>query len=153
KYTYKELQDSILTGIAKGLEATLILFTVGALIGTWISGGIVPALIYYGLEIISPSVFLVVTFLLLAITALTTGTSFGAAVTSGVAFMGVGASFGIPLRLVAGAVICGAYVGDKLSPLSDTTVMTASLANVPVMEHVKGMLPVSLPTMGITAVI
>src|SRR5699024_8253056 len=64
KHTYKELQDSILTGIAKGLEATLILFTVGALIGTWISGGIVPALIYYGLEIISPSVFLVVTFLL-----------------------------------------------------------------------------------------
>src|SRR5699024_10416262 len=91
KHTYKELQDSILTGIAKGLEATLILFTVGALIGTWISGGIVPALIYYGLEIISPSVFLVVTFLLLAITALTTGTSFGAAGTSGVAMMGVGA--------------------------------------------------------------
>src|SRR5699024_7258344 len=112
-----------------------------------------PSLIYYGLAIISPKVFLVVTFLLLAITALTTGTSFGAAGTSGIAMMGVGASFGIPLPLVAGAVISGAYVGDKLSPLSDTTVMTASLTNVPVMEHVKGMLPVSIPTLTITAIL
>ncbi len=152
-HTYLNLQQSIITGISKGLEATLILFTVGALIGTWIAGGIVPSLIYYGLEIIHPSIFLVVAMILLSITSLTTGTSFGAVGTSGIAMMAVGASFGIPLPLVAGAVISGAYVGDKLSPLSDTTVMTASLTKVPVMEHVKGMLPVSVPAYIITAVL
>ncbi|WP_085522701.1 Na+/H+ antiporter NhaC [Tuberibacillus sp. Marseille-P3662] len=153
KHTYKSLQDSIITGISKGLEATMILFTVGALIGTWIAGGIVPALIYYGLAIINPNVFLVVAMILLAITALSTGTSFGAVGTSGIAMMGVGESFGIPLPLVAGAVISGAYVGDKLSPLSDTTVMTASLTEVPVIKHVKGMLPVSLPSLLITGIL
>ncbi len=153
KHTYEDLQNSILSGISKGLEATMILFTVGALIGTWIAGGIVPSLIYYGLEIINPNIFLLVAMVLLTVTALTTGTSFGAVGTSGVAMMGVGASFGIPLPLVAGAVISGAYVGDKLSPLSDTTVMTASLTNVPVIEHVKGMLPVSIPTFFITGVL
>lgn len=153
KHSYKMLQDSIITGISKGLEATLILLTVGALIGTWIAGGIVPTLVYYGLEILNPSIFLVVAMIVCAITSLTTGTSFGTVGTSGIAMMGVGASFGIPLPLVAGAVISGAYVGDKLSPLSDTTVMTASLAKVNVIEHVKGMLPVSLPTLVITAIL
>lgn len=153
KHSYTDLQDSIINGISKGLEATLILFTVGALIGTWIAGGIVPSLVYYGLEILNPSIFLVVAMLLCAITALTTGTSFGTVGTSGIAMMGVGGSFGIPLPLVAGAVISGAYVGDKLSPLSDTTVMTASLTNVKVIEHVKGMLPVSLPTFVITGIL
>jgi len=152
-HTYKNLQNSIISGISRGLEATLILFTVGALIGTWIAGGIVPSLIYYGLEIIRPNVFLVVAMIVLAITSLTTGTSFGSVGTSGIAMMGVGASFDIPLPLVAGAIISGAYIGDKLSPLSDTTVMTASLTNVPVIEHVKGMLPIGIPTITITAIL
>src|SRR5699024_288230 len=152
-HTYKNLQNSIISGISRGLEATLILFTVGALIGTWIAGGIVPSLIYYGLEIIRPNVFLVVAMIVLAITSLTTGTSFGSVGTSGIAMMGVGASFDIPLPLVAGAIISGAYIGDKLSPLSDTTVMTASLTNVPVIEHVKVMLPIGIPTITITAIL
>lgn len=153
KHSYQDLQDSIMKGIYNGLEATLILFSVGALIGTWIAGGIVPSLIYYGLQILNPSIFLVAAMIICAITSLATGTSFGTAGTAGIAMMGIGASFGIPLPLVAGAVISGAYIGDKLSPLSDTTNLTASLSKVNVIEHVKGMLPVSIPTLIITGIL
>ncbi len=153
KHSYQDLQDSIMKGIYNGLEATLILFTVGALIGTWIAGGIVPSLIYYGLQILNPTIFLVAAMIICAITSLATGTSFGTAGTAGIAMMGIGASYGIPLPLVAGSVISGAYVGDKLSPLSDTTNLTASLSRVNVIEHVKGMLPVSIPTLLITGIL
>lgn len=144
-YNYREMQRGLLDGIYDGLEAVLILIVVGALIGTWIAGGIVPSIIYYGLSIISPSVFLLTAFIICSITSITTGTSFGSAGTAGIAMMGIGASFGFPLPLVAGAVISGCYVGDKLSPLSDTTVMTASLSKVDLIEHIKSMLTVSFP--------
>lgn len=144
-YTYMEMQDGILKGIYDGLEAVLVLICVGALIGTWIAGGIVPSLIYFGLSIIDPSIFLLAAFIICAVTSLATGTSFGSAGTAGIAMMGIGASFGFPIPLVAGAVISGCYVGDQISPLSDTTVMTASLSKVNVMKHVKSMLYVTTP--------
>src|SRR5699024_10917651 len=144
-YSYKEMQDGLLKGIYDGSEAVLILISVGALIGTWIVGGVVPAIIYYGLSIIHPSIFLLAAFVVCSITSLATGTSFGSAGTAGIAMMGIGTSFGLPVTLVAGAVISGCYVGDKLSPLSDTTVMTASLSKVNIIEHIKSMLYVSGP--------
>lgn len=144
-YNYKEMQDGLLKGIYDGSEAVLILISVGALIGTWIVGGVVPAIIYYGLSIIHPSIFLLAAFVVCSITSLATGTSFGSAGTAGIAMMGIGTSFGLPVALVAGAVISGCYVGDKLSPLSDTTVMTASLSKVNIIEHIKSMLYVSGP--------
>lgn len=144
-YKYKEMQDGMLNGITDGLEAVLVLLSVGALIGTWIAGGVVPSLIYYGLSVINPSIFLLAAFLICTITSIATGTSFGSAGTAGIAMMAIGASFGFPLPLVAGAVISGCYVGDKLSPLSDTTVMTASLSKVDLIEHIKSMLTVSFP--------
>ncbi|UTR12004.1 Na+/H+ antiporter NhaC [Evansella sp. LMS18] len=144
-YKYKEMQDGILKGIYDGSEAVLVLIAVGALIGTWIAGGIVPSIIYYGLSIINPTIFLLTAFVICAITSLATGTSFGSAGTAGIAMIGIGASFGLPIALVAGAVISGCYVGDKLSPLSDTTVMTASLSKVDLIEHIKSMLYVSAP--------
>lgn len=144
-YTYMEMQQGILKGIADGLEAVLILISVGALIGTWIAGGIVPTIIYYGLSIINPNIFLLAAFIICAITSIATGTSFGSAGTAGIAMMGIGISFGFPVALVAGAVISGCYVGDKLSPLSDTTVMTASLSKVNLIDHIKSMLYVSTP--------
>lgn len=144
-YTYNEMQDGILTGIYDGLEAVLVMLSVGALIGTWIVGGVVPSIIYYGLSIIDPSIFLLAAFIICAITSLATGTSFGSAGTAGIAMMGIGISFGLPVPLVAGAVISGCYVGDKLSPLSDTTIMTASLSKVNLIEHIKSMLYVSTP--------
>ncbi|WP_099159243.1 Na+/H+ antiporter NhaC [Virgibacillus ndiopensis] len=152
-YTYAEMQDGILKGINDGLEAVLILISVGALIGTWIAGGVVPSIIYYGLSIIDPTIFLMAAFIICAITSLATGTSFGSAGTAGIAMMGIGASFGFPIALVAGAVISGCYVGDKLSPLSDTTVMTASLSKVNLIDHIKSMLFVSTPAFIITALL
>jgi len=126
---------------------------VGALIGTWIAGGVVPSIIYYGLLIMNPSVFLLAAFIICIVTSLCTGTSFGTVGTAGIAMMGIGQSFGIPPAMVAGAVISGAYVGDKMSPLSDTTVMTASLCEVDLIDHVKSMLLISAPAIGITAVL
>ncbi|SFB14899.1 malate + proton/lactate + sodium antiporter, NhaC family (TC 2.A.35.1.2) [Lentibacillus halodurans] len=152
-YSYFEMQRGILKGIYDGLEAVLILISVGALIGTWIAGGIVPSIIYYGLTIIDPSIFLLAAFITCAITSLATGTSFGSAGTAGIAMMGIGISFGFPVALVAGAVISGCYVGDKLSPLSDTTVMTASLSKVNVIEHIKSMLYVSIPAFVIAGIL
>src|SRR5699024_647449 len=149
-YTYRNLQGGLLKGIYDGLEAVLILISVGALIGTWIAGGIVPSIIYYGLSIIHPNIFLLTAFAITTITSIATGTSFGSAGTAGIAMMGIGASFGLPTPLVAGAVISGAYVGDKISPLSDTTVMSASLSKVDLIDHIKGMLPVTIPAWLIT---
>jgi NhaC family Na+:H+ antiporter len=147
------MQNGIIKGITDGMEAVLILIVVGALIGTWIVGGVVPSLIYYGLSIINPGIFLMAAFIICAITSLATGTSFGSAGTAGIAMMGIGASFGLPLPLVAGAVISGCYVGDKLSPLSDTTVMTASLTKVDLIEHIKSMLYVSGPAFIIAGIL
>ncbi|WP_415721276.1 Na+/H+ antiporter NhaC [Photobacterium ganghwense] len=143
--SYHAMQTGLIKGIHNGMEAVLILITVGALIGSWIAGGIVPSIIYYGLSVMSPNIFLAAAFVICAMTSLSTGTSFGTAGTAGIAMMGIGHSFGIPLPLVAGAVISGAYVGDKMSPLSDTTVMTASLCKVDLIDHIKSMLYVSGP--------
>lgn len=141
---YADMQKSIIRGITDGMEAIIILMVVGALVGTWISGGIVPSIIYYGLKVIRPSIFLVAAFILCAITSISTGTSWGTAGTAGVAMMGVGAGLGVSPGLTAGAVLSGSYFGDKLSPLSDSTILAASMSEVSVMDHVKGMLPVSI---------
>lgn len=148
-FHYPEIQEGLVKGISNGLGAALILIAVGALIGSWIAGGIVPSIIYFGLSIMNPETFLVSAFVICIVTSLSTGTSFGTVGTVGIAMMGIGHSFGFPLPLVAGSVISGAYVGDKLSPLSDTTVMTASLCQVDVIDHVKSMLYISLPAAGI----
>ncbi|MCG8499532.1 MAG: Na+/H+ antiporter NhaC [Firmicutes bacterium] len=143
-HTYKDMEKAITKGIYNGLDAVLILLAVGALIGTWISGGIVPSLIYYGLKIIHPSIFLLATLIICSITSLSTGTSWGTAGTAGIAMMGIGAGLGIPAPMTAGAVLSGAYFGDKLSPLSDSTILTATMSGIDVVDHVKGMLPVSV---------
>lgn len=152
-YSYKELQSAMNNGIYSGLEAVLILVAVGALIGTWITGGIVPTIIYYGLEFIHPSIFLLATLILCSVTALATGTSWGTAGTVGIAMIGVGGAMGIPLPLVVGAILSGAYFGDKLSPLSDSTVLTASMSKVDVMEHVRSLLYVSIPALVISGIV
>ncbi|GGF63512.1 Na+/H+ antiporter NhaC [Alteromonas lipolytica] len=150
-YTYHQLQKGIIGGVTQGMEAILILISVGALIGSWMAGGIVPNIIYLGLSVMDPSLFLPAAFIICAITSLATGTSFGTAGTAGIAMMGIGAGFGLPPALVAGAAISGAYVGDKLSPLSDTTVMTASMCQVNLIAHIKSMLYVSVPACVIAA--
>ena len=149
--SYEHMQRGLLTGISQGMEAILVLIAVGALIGSWMSGGIVPSIIYYGLSVMNPQIFLFAAFFICAITSIATGTSFGTVGTAGIAMMGIGEGFGLPAPLVAGAAISGAYVGDKLSPLSDTTVMTASLCRVNLVEHIKSMLYISIPAIIIAA--
>lgn len=150
--SYLKMEKGLLKGIYEGMGAILILIAVGALIGSWIAGGVVPTMIYYGLGIISPGMFLMAAMIICSITAIATGTSFGAAGTAGIAMMGIGESFGLPVYLVAGAVISGCYVGDKMSPLSDTTVMTASLSKVDLFRHIHSMAYVSVPAFIIAAI-
>ncbi|MCM3225446.1 Na+/H+ antiporter NhaC [Terribacillus saccharophilus] len=152
-HKYQDLQKSIMNGISNGLEAILILVAVGTLIGTWIAGGVVPTLIYYGLEFIHPSIFLLATLIICSIMSVATGTSWGTAGTAGIAMMAIGEGLGMPLPLVAGAVLSGAYFGDKLSPLSDSTVLASSLSKVDVLEHVRAMLFLSIPAFIITALL
>ena len=152
-HDYKSLEQAAVDGVAKGMGAILILVSVGALVGTWIAGGIVPSIIYFGLKVIHPSIFLLATLIICSLTSLATGTSWGSAATAGIAMMGIGHSLGVPAPLVAGAVLSGVYFGDKLSPLSDSVVLASTMSNVDVVEHIKGMLPISLLSYVITAVL
>ncbi|MGV3002982.1 Na+/H+ antiporter NhaC [Vibrio sp. E150_018] len=152
-HKYKDLEKAALNGISNGLGAVLILLAVGALVGTWISGGIVPTIIYYGLKAIHPSIFLLATMIICSLTALATGTSWGSAGTAGIAMMGIGQGLGIPAPITAGAVLSGCYFGDKMSPLSDSVILASSMSNVEVMEHIKGMLPIALISYIITGVL
>ena len=138
-FSWHNIQNGMVRGITNALPATIILIIVGILIGVWILGGVVPTLIYYGLTILSPSIFLPATVVICSLTSLATGTSWGTTGTIGVALMGVGAGLGFPLPLVAGAVLSGAYFGDKMSPLSDTTNMAPALAGTDLFTHIKHM--------------
>ena len=151
-HQYKELEQAALGGISNGLGAVLILLAVGALVGTWISGGIVPTIIYYGLKAIHPSVFLLATMVICSLTALATGTSWGAAGTAGIAMMGIGQGLGVPAPITACAVLSGCYFGDKMSPLSDSVILASSMSNVEVVEHIKGMLPIAAISYVITGI-
>lgn len=151
--SYSDMEKGIIRGINRGMQAVLIILIVGMLIGSWIAGGIVPTIVYYGLSIMSPTIFLFATFIICMCCSLATGTSFGTAGTAGIAMMAIGGGFGIPAPLVAGVVISGAYVGDKMSPLSDTTIMTASLAQVDLIDHIRSMMYVSVPAIILSSIL
>jgi len=144
KWRYGDLEDAMVQGIIRGLKGLLIFLPIGAIIGTWNAGGIVPAFLYYGLSFVQPSYFLALAFVLSSLVALSTGTSWGTVGTAGIALSGIGLGLGINPAMTAGAILSGAYFGDKLSPLSDTTVLTASLGEIDVMDHVRAMVPVTL---------
>lgn len=138
-FSWQNVQNGMVRGITNALPAMIILMVVGILIGVWILAGVVPTLIYYGLEIMSPAVFLPATVVICAITSLATGTSWGTTGTIGVALMGIGGGLGFPLPLVAGAVLSGAYFGDKMSPLSDTTNLAPAMAGTDLFTHIRHM--------------
>lgn len=135
-YSYAEIMQSIAEKIAKVWGALLILVIVGFMIGAWMLGGTIPMLIYYGLKLISPQFLALTAFVVSAIVSVMTGTSWGSAGTIGVAFMGVAIGMDANLALVAGAVVSGAYFGDKLSPLSDTTNLASAVCGVDLYQHV-----------------
>lgn len=149
-FKWKFIEKSMFDGIYSALQAVVILAIIGVLIGVWLVSGVVPTMIYYGLLIITPTYFLVTTVLICSITSLATGTSWGTAGTIGIALMGVATGLGIPLPMAAGAVISGAYFGDKMSPLSDTTNLAPAMAGTDVFTHVKFMLKATIPAYLIT---
>jgi NhaC family Na+:H+ antiporter len=139
-YSWQDIEEGIISSISGTMQAILILAIIGMIIGTWILGGIVPTLIYYGLQILSPSIFLVATCLLCCVISLATGSSWTTAGTVGIALMGVAAGIGIPAPMAAGAIISGAYFGDKMSPLSDTTNLAPAMAGAKLFDHVRHMI-------------
>ncbi|MGD2215668.1 MAG: Na+/H+ antiporter NhaC [Gemmatimonadales bacterium] len=140
KVPWDDVQAGMVHGINLAMGAILILMVVGTMIGTWIHGGVVPSMIYYGLKVLSPGIFLVATLIICSIVSLGTGSSWSTAGTVGVALIGVGAALSIPLPMVAGAIISGAYFGDKMSPLSDTTNLAPAMAGTDVFTHIRHMI-------------
>ncbi|ACA30990.1 Na+/H+ antiporter NhaC [Histophilus somni] len=152
-YSYNDILDSISFKISKTMPALLILITVGLLIGTWIIGGTIPMMIYYGLKVIDPKFIYITALFLTAIVSICTGTSWGSAGTVGVAFMGVAIGLDANLAATAGAIVAGAYFGDKLSPLSDTTNIASAATNVDLYEHIAHLLYTTLPSFLISALV
>ncbi len=152
-YRSQEIEQGITASIAKGLPATYIMVLVGWMIGTWIAAGTVPMLIYYGLHLISPQYFLVTACLVCAVVSLLTGTSYGTAGTVGIVFMGIAESLGIPAAQAGGAVIAGAYFGDKISPFSDTTILAPMAAGSNIYDHIRHMMWTTVPAFTIGLII
>jgi Na+:H+ antiporter, NhaC family len=148
-HTWTALQAGIVHGISLSLGAVLILLTVGALIGSWILAGIVPTMIYYGLQLLTPSIFLPSACVLCCLVSLATGSSWTTAGTVGVALIGIAVAQDVNPGLAAGAVISGAYFGDKMSPLSDTTNLAPAVAGAELIEHIKHMAWTTTPSIAL----
>ena len=134
-------------------SAILILFLIGAVSGSWMMSGVVPTMIYYGMKIVSPSVFLFVACLVCALVSIVTGSSWTTVATIGIALMGIGTAHGYSVGWTAGAIISGSYFGDKISPLSDTTVLASSVGEVPLFKHIRYMLITTVPSFTIALII
>lgn len=150
---FLDLQKSIMESVSESLGAIFILLLVGMIVAIWNAGGTLPTLIYYGLKIINPSVIVPLTFLLCAVTSVFTGTSFGSIATMGLVTFGIGSSMGISEALLAGAVISGSCFGDKMSPMSDTTNLAATMSGIDVYKHISSMLYTTIPATIISLII
>ena len=151
--TWKMIEEGMINTITMSLHAILILLMVGALIGSWILAGTVPSMIYYGVELISPNYFYVTSCLVCALVGFSIGSSWTVAGTLGIGFMGIAAALDLSLAISAGAIISGAYFGDKLSPLSDTTNLAAAVSNSDLFDHIQHMLWTTVPSFIIALVI
>ena len=153
KVSYKIMINKIAENIQSVTGAILILLFVGALAGTWLISGIIPAMIYYGLKILNPTLFLPACIILCAIISLATGSSWTTSATVGIALIGIGKALGLPAGMIAGSVISGAYFGDKLSPLSDTTNLAPAMAGGDLFSHIKYMALTTVPSIIITLIV
>ena len=152
-HTWKSVRDKIISSIGSAMPSMLILLLIGALAGTWMISGVVPAMIYYGLTIFHPAVFLFATVIISGIVSLSTGSSWSTVATIGIALVGIGTTLGISEGMVAGAVISGSYFGDKMSPLSDTTNLAPAMAGTDLFTHIRYMSITTTPSMIITLII
>lgn len=151
--TWDEMLEEISHKIAKGMPAILILISVGALVGTWMASGTIPLMIYYGIQIVNPQWMLVTSFLITAVVSVVTGTSWGSVATMGVALMGISGALGVSLPATAGACIAGSYLGDKISPLSDTTNLAPIAAGSSLYEHIGHMFYTTIPASIVSLVV
>ncbi|HZK01381.1 MAG TPA: Na+/H+ antiporter NhaC family protein, partial [Anaerovoracaceae bacterium] len=146
-YRWNYLEKGILNSINSAMQACFILMVVGMLIASWLSGGIIQVMIYYGLMLLNPSIFLVASCLICFIVSLSTGSSWTTAGTVGIAIIGIGAGLGMPVGMTGGAIISGAYFGDKMSPLSDTTNLAPAVAGSTLFEHIRHMIWTVTPSL------
>ncbi len=153
KVSYQTMLDEVGNNFKSTSGAILILLMVGALAGTWLISGIIPAMIYYGLQILHPTIFLPACVVIAAVISLATGSSWTTSATVGIALVGIGSAMNIPMGMTAGAVISGAYFGDKMSPLSDTTNLAAAMAGSELFAHIRYMALTTIPSIVITLVI
>ena len=153
KVSYEVMLEAVGANLKSTTGAILILLFVGALAGTWLLSGIIPAMIYYGLQILHPSIFLPACIIICAIISLATGSSWTTSATVGIALIGIGRALEIPVGMVAGAVISGAYFGDKLSPLSDTTNLAPAMARTDLFTHIRYMTYTTVPSIIITLIV
>lgn len=144
--TWRDIEAATSQQVARVLPALLILLAIGGLIGTWMIAGTIPYLVAWGVRLVHPDQLALTAFLAAALMSTVTGTSWGSAGTIGVAMMGTAGALGVPLPLVAGAVVSGAYFGDKMSPLSDTTIVAALSADTDVYAHIRGMTHTAVPS-------
>ena len=151
--SYKKILTSISNSVKSVTGALLILLFVGALAGTWMISGIIPAMVYYGLKILDPNIFLPACIIICSIISVATGSSWTTSATVGIALVGIGKALGIPAGMVGGAVIAGAYFGDKLSPLSDTTNLAAAVTKVDLFKHIKYLTYTTIPSISITLIV
>ena len=151
--SWRESQEGMIHGIGLGLGPTLILLAVGMLIGTWILCGTVPAMIYYGVQILNPGIFYAASAAICAIVSLSIGSSWTVAGTLGIGLMGIAGSFGLSPTITAGAIVSGAYFGDKLSPMSDTTNLASAATGVDLFDHIRHMLWTTVPSFALALLI
>ncbi|MDB3907539.1 Na+/H+ antiporter NhaC [Crocinitomicaceae bacterium] len=152
-FTWKDIEKGMVRSIKSALPAILILLMIGALSGAWLISGIVPTMIYYGLEILNPTIFLFAACVISAIVAVATGSSWSTVATVGVALIGIGSALGIDSAMSAGAIISGAYFGDKMSPLSDTTNLAPAMAGTDLFTHIRYMALTTVPSIAITLIL
>ena len=151
--TFEDFERAATEKITSVSSAIIILLLIGAIGGVWMVSGVVPTMIYYGLQVLNPHVFLVTSCVVCAVVSVMTGSSWTTVATIGVALMGIGEALGFNVGCVAGAIISGAYFGDKVSPLSDTTIMASSTAGTPLFEHIRYMMYTTVPSFVITLAI
>jgi Na+:H+ antiporter, NhaC family len=152
-HKWTDLRAGVVKSIGSAMTAILILLLIGSLAGTWLLGGVVPAMIYYGLQILNPTIFLFAACVVSAVVSLATGSSWSTVATLGVALLGIGRALGIPDGVIGGAIISGAYFGDKMSPLSDTTNLAPAMAGTDLFTHIRYMAWTTIPSISITLII
>ena len=151
--SWETMQDGMVKSISSAMSAILILLLIGSLAGTWLLSGIVPAMIYYGLQVLNPTIFLFAAVVVCAVVAVATGSSWSTVATVGIALLGIGKALGLSEGVIGGAIISGSYFGDKMSPLSDTTNLAPAMAGTDLFTHIRYMTLTTVPSITITLII